>query len=41
MQYSSVAQPFDTHGTLNIVEELWIMVYGIDWPQNVLQINTN
>jgi hypothetical protein len=46
--YLSVAQPFYTRGTLNIVEESWRhtktilhvvgggMVYGIDWPQQLL-----
>jgi hypothetical protein len=48
---SSVAQPFYTRGTLNIVEESWRhtnlilhivgegggeMVYGIDWPRQLL-----
>jgi hypothetical protein len=48
LPYTSVAQPFYTHGTLNIVEESWQhtspilhigggeMVYGIDWPQQLL-----
>jgi hypothetical protein len=48
--YISVAQPFYTRGTLNIVEESWRhtnpilhivegrgeMVYGIDWPRQLL-----
>jgi hypothetical protein len=48
--YASVAQPFYTRDTLNIVEESWRhtnsilhivgvggeMVYGIDWPRQLL-----
>jgi hypothetical protein len=46
--YGSVAQPFYTHGTLNIVKESWPhtnpilhivggkMVYGIDWLRHLL-----
>jgi hypothetical protein len=48
MLYASVAKPFYTRGTLNVVEESWRptnpilhivgggMVYGIDWPRQLL-----
>jgi hypothetical protein len=53
LNQSSIAQPSYTHGTLNIVEESWQhtnpilhivgveMVYGTDWPRQILLIDPN